>query len=68
MTPKIDPASLPEFPPLRYERSLWKKGLSWVGGIDEAGRGALAGPVVAAVVILPPDASLSRRVGAAQSL
>ena len=74
MTPKIDPASdnecfaLPEFPHLRYERSLWKKGLSWVGGIDEAGRGALAGPVVAAVVILPPDASLSRRVGAAQSL
>lgn len=74
MTPKIDPASdnecfaLPEFPHLRYERSLWKKGLSWVGGIDEAGRGALAGPVAAAVVILPPDASLSRRVGAAQSL
>ncbi|MBA4380477.1 MAG: ribonuclease HII [Anaerolinea sp.] len=60
MTPKIDPASLPEFPHLRYERSLWKKGLSWVGGIDEAGRGALAGPVAAAVVILPPDASLSR--------
>lgn len=68
MTPKIDPASLPEFPHLRYERSLWKKGLSWVGGIDEAGRGALAGPVAAAVVILPPDASLSRRAGAAQSL
>ncbi|MFH1908129.1 MAG: ribonuclease HII [Chloroflexota bacterium] len=73
MTPKIDPASdnecfaLPEFPHLRYERSLWKKGLSWVGGIDEAGRGALAGPVAAAVVILPPDASLSRRVGAALS-
>ncbi len=67
MTPKIDPASLPEFPHLRYERSLWKKGLSWVGGIDEAGRGALAGPVVAAVVILPPDASLSRRVGTVRS-
>jgi len=59
--------ALPEFPHLRYERSLWKKGLSWVGGIDEAGRGALAGPVAAAVVILPPDASLSRRVGAALS-
>ncbi len=60
--------ALPEFPHLRYERSLWKKGLSWVGGIDEAGRGALAGPVAAAVVILPPDTSLSRRVGAAQTL
>ncbi len=60
--------ALPEFPHLRYERSLWKSGLGCVGGIDEAGRGALAGPVAAAVVILPPDASLSRRVGAAQTL
>jgi ribonuclease HII len=38
---------------LRFERHLWKKGVSLVAGIDEAGRGPLAGPVVAAAAILP---------------
>jgi ribonuclease HII len=36
-----------------YERKLWKKGLLSIAGIDEAGRGPLAGPVVAATAILP---------------
>ena len=36
------------------EASLWRQGFAHVAGIDEAGRGALAGPVVAAAVILPP--------------
>jgi len=36
-----------------YERTLIKKGYSLIAGIDEAGRGSLAGPVVAAAVILP---------------
>lgn len=36
-----------------YESRLWSQGFSPVAGIDEAGRGALAGPVVAAAVILP---------------
>jgi ribonuclease HII len=34
---------------------LWRSGLSRVAGVDEAGRGAWAGPVVASAVILPPD-------------
>ena len=42
-------------PGLRLERELWQQGIRYVGGIDEAGRGALAGPVSAAVVILPPN-------------
>ncbi len=35
------------------EETLWQQGFAHVAGIDEAGRGALAGPVVAAAVILP---------------
>ena len=38
---------------LRHERALHKTGIRIVAGIDEAGRGPLAGPVVAAAVILP---------------
>ena len=37
------------------ERRLWAEGYALVGGMDEVGRGPLAGPVVAACVILPPD-------------
>lgn len=39
----------------RIEDELHKKGIELVGGTDEAGRGPLAGPVVAACVILKPD-------------
>jgi ribonuclease HII len=38
-------------PTLDYERRLWKSGIRYVAGIDEVGRGALAGPVVAGAVI-----------------
>ncbi len=38
---------------LRYESQLWGQGCGLVAGVDEAGRGPLAGPVVAAAVILP---------------
>src|SRR5438132_12516389 len=37
----------------RYEKKLRANGVARMAGIDEAGRGALAGPVVAAAVILP---------------
>ncbi|MBN2258266.1 MAG: ribonuclease HII [Anaerolineaceae bacterium] len=39
-------------PDLSHEKALWKAGFRFIGGIDEAGRGAWAGPVFAAVVIL----------------
>lgn len=38
---------------LAYEKALYENGLEFVAGIDEVGRGPLAGPVVAAAVILP---------------
>jgi ribonuclease HII len=52
MTP--DPTH-PSRPPdlLEYEQRFWGRDLL-VAGVDEAGRGPLAGPVVAAVVVLPP--------------
>ncbi|HAO21081.1 MAG TPA: ribonuclease HII, partial [Desulfobacteraceae bacterium] len=37
----------------KFEKDAWQKGFSRVAGIDEAGRGPLAGPVVSAAVILP---------------
>lgn len=39
-----------------YEQSLWQQGIAPVCGVDEAGRGPLAGPVCAAAVILPENA------------
>ncbi len=38
---------------LEYEQRFWDRGLSQVAGVDEVGRGPLAGPVVAAAVVLP---------------
>lgn len=38
-----------------WEREWWSRGRLRVAGVDEAGRGPLAGPVVAAAVVLPPD-------------
>jgi len=39
---------------LTIEKQLWQSGIKYIAGIDEAGRGPLAGPVVAAAVIFPP--------------
>lgn len=50
---RFDPSLIPLNPDLSFERALWQLGLTLVAGIDEAGRGALAGPVAVGVVILP---------------
>ncbi|HEX3176930.1 MAG TPA: ribonuclease HII [Methylomirabilota bacterium] len=44
----------PPSAPYRYEGQAWRAGMTRVAGLDEAGRGPLAGPVVAAAVILDP--------------
>jgi ribonuclease HII len=41
--------------PYRFEAQAWRTGLTRVAGVDEAGRGPLAGPVVAAAVVVAPD-------------
>lgn len=50
---KFNPADLPPAPDLSFEHALWQQGYRFLAGIDEAGRGALAGPVYAAALILP---------------
>lgn len=40
---------------LKYEKELYKEGITLIAGTDEAGRGPLVGPVVAAAVILPKN-------------
>jgi ribonuclease HII len=41
-------------PQLTVDQDLWQRGLKVVAGVDEVGMGPLAGPVVAAAVVLPP--------------
>ncbi|MEX2583000.1 MAG: ribonuclease HII [Gemmatimonadota bacterium] len=56
---------------LKYERGFWSRGVEAVAGVDEVGRGPLAGPVVAAAVILPLECFIigaddSKKLTAAQ--
>jgi ribonuclease HII len=51
--PAFDRSLIPPEPDLAFEMNLWQVGFLAIAGIDEAGRGALAGPVAAAAVILP---------------
>lgn len=53
-----------ESPGLEYEEAVWRQGSSLVAGVDEVGRGSLAGPVVAAAVVLEPGLGID---GAADS-
>lgn len=48
------PRRRPLWPDFRHELAFWRAGLGRIAGIDEVGRGPLAGPVVAAAVVLPP--------------
>ena len=45
-------------PDTKFETELWQSGLKYIAGLDEAGRGALAGPVAVGAVILPNDQTL----------
>ena len=43
---------------LALEHEFWSRGLRWLAGVDEVGRGPLAGPVVAAAVVMPPGVAV----------
>lgn len=45
--------------PYHFESAAWRRGVTRLAGVDEAGRGPLAGPVVAAAVVLPPGARIA---------
>jgi ribonuclease HII len=45
-------------PGLQLEQALWQAGIQYIGGIDEAGRGAWAGPIMAGAVVLPNAARI----------
>lgn len=53
---------LPPKPNLAFEEALWKAGLTIVAGVDEAGRGAWAGPVYAGAVVLPNNDQISSQL------
>jgi len=55
-------AELPACPSLIFEEALWAAGVRLVAGIDEAGRGPLAGPVAAAAVILPDNPQVAEQL------
>jgi len=49
-------------PTFSLEKRLWKKGYKYVIGVDEVGRGALAGPVVAGVVVFAPTTQIKKDI------
>jgi len=56
---------------LHFEKVLWASGIERIAGVDEAGVGPLAGPVVAAAVVFPPEVEIagvddSKRLGTAE--
>lgn len=62
MVRKFDLALLPASPDLSCEQALWSQGIRFIAGVDEAGRGALAGPVAAGAVILPIRSDLTTQL------
>ncbi|RPJ49595.1 MAG: ribonuclease HII [Chloroflexi bacterium] len=59
MTRQFNPAEIPAMPDLSFESRLWDSGAIHIAGLDEAGRGAWAGPVAAGAVILPLDPKIA---------
>jgi len=55
MAKKFDRSLIPPAPNMDFEKELWKQKIWNIAGVDEVGRGALAGPVAVGAVILPQN-------------
>lgn len=55
MSRRFDARLIPARPNLAFEKKLWEAGNARIAGLDEAGRGALAGPVCAGAVVFAQD-------------
>jgi ribonuclease HII len=62
MGTRVDPKLIPKRPNFANERKLWKSGIEFIAGLDEAGRGALAGPVAAGAVVFANDGRAFRKL------
>ena len=62
MPRKKAPINLPKTPSLDFEQKIWADNMPYIAGLDEAGRGAWAGPVAAAAVILPQSPDLIKNL------
>lgn len=51
-----------KLPDFSFEKRLWKRGFKFVAGVDEVGRGCLAGPVMAACVVFAPGTKIPKGV------
>ena len=60
MPRKKAPIKIHPKPTIKLEEKLWTAGIKIIAGLDEAGRGAWAGPVCAAAVVLPHDPNICR--------
>lgn len=60
MSRRLDTRYIPVRPNFAFEKKLWKADLRRIAGLDEAGRGALAGPVVAGAVVFASDGKAFR--------
>lgn len=62
MGSRVDPRLIPKRPNFAIERKLWKAGVSHIAGLDEAGRGALAGPIFAAAAVFASNGKAFRQL------
>jgi ribonuclease HII len=62
MKPLSTPGRPSGRPSLAEEKKMRADGVALVAGVDEAGRGAWAGPVTAAAVVLPAEPAIQRRL------
>jgi ribonuclease HII len=62
MGSRVDPKLIPKRPNFAIERKLWKSGIEIIAGLDEAGRGALAGPVAAGAVVFANNGRAFRKL------